>query len=240
MEHKFRNELWARRLASILSDSGARGWPAKNDSGPLTPNTVKENKRASMSSLRHKRKISDIRRAAVSKRYIVDDENNDTNAGADESFELEEAPYQLNTQRRLNFDDEFDGGGDGVECEAEEDGDMGELDEEVVEEEEEVKSSWTKDNPYGSMSSTDFYRKAGQAIVQFKAVSNGWHQQVDIAMHLLVFDKAVPCIDRRKMRIEIDFDKWKKKKDCLPTATMSGWQKLAAFRGAQNNPSELS
>ena len=65
------------------SRNGARGRPAKNDSGPLTPNTLKEYRPASMSSLRHKRKISDIRSRAASKRYIVDDENNDNNAGPD-------------------------------------------------------------------------------------------------------------------------------------------------------------
>ena len=57
------------------------------------PNTVKEKKHECMSDLRHKRKISNIRRKSVNKRYIVDDDNNEYNN--DDEVELDEAADAL-------------------------------------------------------------------------------------------------------------------------------------------------
>ena len=198
---------------SSPSSSRSRGRPTRSPGGPQTPSRRRDQSRSLIRNLRHVRHVSDVRRKAANKRYEGGDgENND-----DFDVELEEAPDEI-PQRRLDFDHEGNLPDDGGAEEQADDGGGAEDQGEDVEGAE-VTSSRTEERPWGSMSHTDFYRKGDLVIKTFNEVCDNWQERVDVALHLLLYDKKVPCIDRRKMMLKVDFERKPKKRDQLSLAT---------------------
>ena len=113
---------------------------------------------------------------------------------------MEEQAEEQITQRRLFDDGDHSSGSDSETLD-------------------EVVSSQTEEKPYGSMSKSDFFRKADQAISVFKKSCSGWQEEVDVSLHLLLYDRKEPCIDRRKFRIKLDPGKDTKRKEPVSTSS---------------------
>ena len=177
-------------LSSPTAAKRGRGRPLDSPSGPITPRSKQKLDTERRRYKRHKQHISEIRSKSVQNRWSKSPSENILHeSDGDKSIEtLEEInpdvdtdPEEIDELRRRLF--------------------VKAGDEESKITFKKDKSGRTKNNPFGSMSKTNYYRHLKFNEEALDKHTEGWQEKADVAVNLLARSRDI--INNEKMQIKI-------------------------------------